>query len=32
VLEITCRLVDADGGEVTRVLTGTIHRVPGGPS
>jgi hypothetical protein len=29
VVEITCRLVDADGAEVTRVITGTIHRVPG---
>lgn len=29
VVEISCRLVDADGAEVTRVITGTIHRVPG---
>ena len=28
VVEITCRLVDADGAEVTRVITGTIHHVP----
>ena len=30
VVELTCRLTDADGAEVTRVITGTIHRVPGG--
>ena len=29
VVEITSRLTDADGAEVTRVITGTIHRVPG---
>ncbi|MEY4090051.1 MAG: hypothetical protein RJB55_2322, partial [Verrucomicrobiota bacterium] len=29
VVEITCRLVDADGQEVTRVITGSVHRVPG---
>ena len=31
VVEITCRLRDATGTEVSRVLTGTIHRVPGTP-
>ena len=31
VVEITCRLRDAGGAEVSRVLTGTIHRVPGAP-
>ena len=29
IIELTCRLQDASGGEVTRVVTGTIHRVPG---
>ena len=28
VIEITCRLQDATGAEVERVITGTIHRVP----
>jgi len=31
VVEIICRLRDAGGAEVSRVLTGTIHRVPGAP-
>jgi hypothetical protein len=30
VIEITCRLRDANGAEVVRVIAGTIHRVPGG--
>jgi hypothetical protein len=30
VVEITSRLQDAAGREVQRVITGTIHRVPGG--
>jgi len=29
IIEITCRLPDATGADVTRVVTGTIHRVPG---
>ncbi|MBI5770347.1 MAG: c-type cytochrome [Verrucomicrobia bacterium] len=33
IVEITCRVKDATGAEVTRVVTGTIHRVPGsGPA
>jgi len=31
VVEITCRLRDATGTEVSRALSGTIHRVPGTP-
>jgi hypothetical protein len=30
VIEIVCRLQGADGVDVERVITGTIHRVPGG--
>ena len=30
VVEITCHLEDASGTEVERVITGSIHRVPGG--
>ncbi|MEO6244976.1 MAG: heme-binding protein, partial [Opitutaceae bacterium] len=30
VIEITCRLRDSSGQEIERVITGTIHRVPGG--
>ncbi len=30
VIELTARLRDTAGGEVVRVLTGTVHRVPGG--
>ena len=29
IIEITCRAQDADGAEVSRVITGTIHRIPG---
>lgn len=29
IIEITCRLQDATGAEVERVISGTIHRVPG---
>ncbi len=29
VIELTCRVQDATGHEVSRVITGTIHRVPG---
>lgn len=32
VVEIVCRLQDADGTEVERVITGSIHQVPGGGS
>ncbi len=32
IIELTCRLLDATGTEVTRVVTGTIHRVPGKPA
>ena len=28
IIELTCRLQDATGAEVTRVVTGTIHHVP----
>ena len=28
IFELTCRLQDATGAEVSRVITGTIHRVP----
>ncbi|MEO6244974.1 MAG: hypothetical protein ABIQ12_06030 [Opitutaceae bacterium] len=28
--EITCRVRDATGAEVERVVTGTMHRGPGG--
>lgn len=28
IFELTCRLRDAAGGEVVRVITGTVHRVP----
>jgi len=28
IIEITCRLQDANGAEIKRVVTGTIHRVP----
>jgi len=28
-IELTCRVQDATGAEVSRVITGTIHRVPG---
>jgi hypothetical protein len=28
IIELTCRLPDTTGAEVTRVVTGTIHRVP----
>jgi hypothetical protein len=31
IAEIVCRLEHPDGGDVERVITGTIHRVPGGP-
>ncbi len=30
-IEITCRLPDATGRDVERVIQGTVHRVPGGP-
>lgn len=30
VIEIVCRLQEAGGADVERVITGTIHRVPGG--
>jgi hypothetical protein len=29
IIELTCRMQDATGTEVERVITGTIHRVPG---
>ena len=29
IIELTCRVQDAAGAEVSRVITGTIHRVPG---
>jgi hypothetical protein len=29
IIEITCRLPDASGADIERVITGTIHRVPG---
>jgi hypothetical protein len=29
IIELTCRMQDATGVEVSRVITGTIHRVPG---
>jgi hypothetical protein len=32
IIELTCRLQDATGTEATRVVTGTIHRVPGKPA
>ena len=31
IIELTCRVQDATGAEVTRVITGTIHRVPPAP-
>ncbi len=30
IIEVTCRLQDANGAEAERVISGTIHRVPGG--
>lgn len=32
VIEITCRLQNATGQDVTRVITGTLHHVPPGPA
>lgn len=29
IIELTCRVQDTSGTEVTRVISGTIHRVPG---
>ncbi len=32
IIEITARLQDSTGAEVERVISGTIHRVPGSAS